>query len=75
VLSTYSYSLWDDAQKNRTRAMAAAMILALIVTLIGLGGSCGRPSILTRRWCAGMNSSGHAPKSSGFIAAARGLVP
>jgi len=37
VLSTYSYSLWDDAQKPH-EAMAAAMILALIVTIIGLGG-------------------------------------
>jgi len=37
VLSTYSYSLWDDAQKPH-EAMAAAMILALMVTLIGLGG-------------------------------------
>ena len=37
VLSTYSYSLWDDAQKPH-EAMAAAMILALMVTAIGLGG-------------------------------------
>ena len=37
VLSTYSYSLLDDAQKPH-EAMAASMILALIVTLIGLGG-------------------------------------
>jgi trehalose transport system permease protein len=37
VLSTYSYSLWDDAQKPH-EAMAAAMILALMVTLIGVGG-------------------------------------
>jgi ABC-type sugar transport system permease subunit len=37
VLSTYSYSLWDDAQKPH-EAMAAAMILALIVTVIGIGG-------------------------------------
>jgi trehalose transport system permease protein len=37
VLSTYSYSLWDDAQKSH-EAMAAAMILALMVTLIGVGG-------------------------------------
>jgi len=37
VLSTYSYSLWDDAQKPQ-EAMAAAMILALMVTIIGLGG-------------------------------------
>src|SRR6266853_1662529 len=37
VLSSYSYSLWDDAQKPH-EAMAAAMILALIVTIIGLGG-------------------------------------
>jgi ABC-type sugar transport system permease subunit len=37
VLSTYSYSLWDDAQKPH-QAMAAAMILALMVTVIGIGG-------------------------------------
>jgi len=37
VLSTYSYSLWDDAQKPQ-EAMAASMILALMVTLIGVGG-------------------------------------
>ena len=37
VLSSYSYSLWDDAQKPH-EAMAAAMILALMVTIIGLGG-------------------------------------
>jgi trehalose transport system permease protein len=37
VLSTYSYSLLDDAQKPH-EAMAASMILALMVTLIGLGG-------------------------------------
>src|SRR5216684_475562 len=37
VLSTYSYSLWDDAQKPH-EAMAAAMILALMVTVVGLGG-------------------------------------
>jgi trehalose transport system permease protein len=37
VLSTYSYGLLDDAQKPH-EAMAASMILALMVTLIGLGG-------------------------------------
>jgi ABC-type sugar transport system permease subunit len=37
VLSTYSYSLWDDAQKPH-EAMAASMILALMVTTIGVGG-------------------------------------
>ena len=37
VLSTYSYSLWSDAQKPR-EAMAAAMVLALLVTIIGVGG-------------------------------------
>jgi trehalose transport system permease protein len=37
VLSSYSYSLWDDAQKPH-EAMAAAMILALMVTIIGLAG-------------------------------------
>jgi trehalose transport system permease protein len=43
VLSTYSYSLWDDAQKPH-EAMAASMILALMVTAIGVGGF-----MLTRR--------------------------
>jgi len=43
VLSTYSYSLWDDAQKPH-EAMAASMILALMVTAIGVGGF-----VLTRR--------------------------
>jgi trehalose/maltose transport system permease protein len=37
VLSTYAFSLWSDAQQAH-RAMAASMILALLVTLIGLGG-------------------------------------
>jgi trehalose transport system permease protein len=37
VLSTYSYSLWDDAQKPH-EAMAASMILALMVTIIGIAG-------------------------------------
>lgn len=37
VLSTYSYSLWDDAQKPH-EAMAASMILALMLTMIGIGG-------------------------------------
>ena len=37
VLSSYSYSLWDDAQKPH-EAMAAAMILALMVTVVGLAG-------------------------------------
>ena len=37
VLSTYSYSLWDDAQKPH-EAMAASMILALMVTVIGIAG-------------------------------------
>jgi ABC-type sugar transport system permease subunit len=43
VLSTYSYSLWDDVQKPH-EAMAASMILALMVTAIGVGGF-----MLTRR--------------------------
>jgi len=43
VLSSYSYSLWDDAQKPH-EAMAASMILALMVTAIGIGGF-----VLTRR--------------------------
>ena len=43
VLSTYSYSLWDDAQKPH-EAMAASMILALMVTAIGVAGF-----VLTRR--------------------------
>jgi hypothetical protein len=37
VLSTYSYSLWDDAQKPH-EAMAASMTLALMVTIVGIGG-------------------------------------
>jgi trehalose transport system permease protein len=44
VLSTYSYSLWDDAQKPH-EAMAASMILALVVTMVGIGGL-----MLTRRF-------------------------
>lgn len=47
VLSTYSYSLWDDAQKPH-EAMAASMILALMVTAIGVGGF-----MLTRRHSRG----------------------
>ena len=37
VLSTYSYSLWSDAQRPH-EAMAASMILALVVTIIAIGG-------------------------------------
>jgi len=44
VLSTYSYGQWSDAQEPRV-AMAAAMVLALIVTIFAL---CG--AIAARRW-------------------------
>ncbi len=37
VLSTYAYGLWSDSQLPR-EAMAASMILALLVTIIGIGG-------------------------------------
>ncbi len=37
VLSTYAFSLWSDAQQPH-RAMAASMVLALLVTLLGLAG-------------------------------------
>jgi trehalose transport system permease protein len=44
VLSTYSYGQWSDAQEPRV-AMAAAMVLALVVTIFALGGA-----IAARRW-------------------------
>ncbi|HVA82073.1 MAG TPA: sugar ABC transporter permease [Candidatus Binataceae bacterium] len=44
VLSTYAYGQWTDAQAPRV-AMAAAMVLALIVTLFALGGA-----LAVRRW-------------------------
>jgi trehalose transport system permease protein len=37
VLSTYAYMLWSDSQKPRV-AMAASVILALMVTVIGFAG-------------------------------------
>ena len=37
VLSTYAYMLWSDSQKPRV-AMAASVILALMVTVLGLAG-------------------------------------
>ncbi|MDO8434027.1 MAG: sugar ABC transporter permease [Candidatus Binatus sp.] len=37
VLSTYAYSLWSDAQQQN-RAMAAAVVLALLVATMGVGG-------------------------------------
>lgn len=42
VLSTYAYLLWSDSQEPRV-AMAAAMVLAVMVTVMGLAGiSLGR---------------------------------
>ncbi len=46
VLSTYAYGQWTDAQAPRV-AMAAAMVLALLVTVFALGGV-----IAMRRWAA-----------------------
>jgi ABC-type sugar transport system permease subunit len=37
VLSTYAYLLWSDSQEPRA-AMAAAMVLAAMVTVMGLAG-------------------------------------
>jgi ABC-type Fe3+ transport system permease subunit len=37
VLSTYAYLLWSDSQEPRV-AMAAAMVLAMMVTVMGLAG-------------------------------------
>lgn len=37
VLSTYAYLLWSDSQEPRV-AMAAAMVLAVMVTAMGLAG-------------------------------------
>ena len=44
VLSTYAYGQWSDAQAPRV-AMAAAMVLALVVTIFALGGGAA-----VRRW-------------------------
>jgi trehalose transport system permease protein len=44
VLSTYAFSLWGDAQQPN-RAVAAAMILALMVTLLSIASMS-----LARRW-------------------------
>jgi trehalose transport system permease protein len=46
VLATYSYGQWSDAQAPRV-AMAAAMVLALVVTIFALGGA-----LAARRWAA-----------------------
>jgi len=46
VLSTYAYQLWSDAREPR-EAMAAAMVLAILVTVLGLAGLA-----LGRRWSA-----------------------
>ncbi|MHB8383513.1 MAG: carbohydrate ABC transporter permease [Candidatus Binataceae bacterium] len=46
VLSTYAYGQWTDAQAPRV-AMAAAMVLALVVTIFALGGA-----IAARRWAS-----------------------
>jgi len=46
VLSTYAYQLWSDAREPR-EAMAAAMVLALLVTVLGIAGLA-----IGRRWSA-----------------------
>jgi trehalose/maltose transport system permease protein len=46
VLSTYAYQLWSDAQEPRV-AMAASVVLALMITILGLGGAA-----VARRWGA-----------------------
>jgi ABC-type sugar transport system permease subunit len=51
VLSTYSYGQWSDAQAPRV-AMAAAMVLALVVTIFALGGA-----IAARRWSSNDGAS------------------
>ncbi|MFZ1886425.1 MAG: sugar ABC transporter permease [Candidatus Binataceae bacterium] len=51
VLSTYSYGQWSDAQAPRV-AMAAAMVLALVVTIFALGGA-----IAARRWSSNNGAS------------------
>jgi ABC-type sugar transport system permease subunit len=38
VLSTYAYQMWTDAQEPRV-AMAASVILAIIITIIGLASA------------------------------------
>ncbi len=44
VLSTYAYQLWSDARAPR-EAMAASVVLALMVTILGLGAAAA-----ARRW-------------------------
>ncbi|MGC1678566.1 MAG: sugar ABC transporter permease [Candidatus Binataceae bacterium] len=51
VLSTYSYGQWTDAQAPRV-AMAAAMVLALVVTIFALGGA-----IAARKWSSNDGAS------------------
>jgi ABC-type sugar transport system permease subunit len=51
VLSTYSYGQWSDAQAPRV-ATAAAMVLALVVTIFALGGA-----IAARRWSSNDGAS------------------
>jgi ABC-type sugar transport system permease subunit len=38
VLSTYAYQMWTDAQEPRV-AMAASVVLAIIITVMGLAGA------------------------------------
>jgi ABC-type sugar transport system permease subunit len=38
VLSTYAYQMWTDAQEPRV-AMAASVVLAIIITILGLVGA------------------------------------
>jgi ABC-type sugar transport system permease subunit len=38
VLSTYAYQMWTDAQEPRV-AMAASVVLAIIITILGLAGA------------------------------------
>ncbi len=44
VLSTYAYQLWSDARAPR-EAMAASVVLALMVTILGLGAT-----VAARHW-------------------------
>jgi len=46
VLSTYAYGQWTDAQAPRV-AMAAAMVLAMVVTIFALAGT-----LAVRRWAS-----------------------
>jgi len=50
VLSTYAYGQWTDAQAPRV-AMAAAMVLALMVTVFALGGA-----LAVRRWSSDLGA-------------------